>query len=86
MNAQVTVTLPNDLVDRAQVWADQSGRPLADFLAEAIEVSLIPFGAAPMPVAEWSNEDVLATLDFQLPPEDDERLSDLLSHQREEGL
>jgi predicted DNA-binding protein len=86
MSAQVTVTLPNDLIERAQVWADQSGRPLADFLAETIEVSLTPFGAAPVPVGEWTNEDVLAALDFQLPPEDDGRLSDLLSRQREDGL
>ena len=86
MNAQVTVALPSDLVERAQVWADQSGRPLADFLAETIEVSLIPFGAAPMSIGEWTNEDVLAALDFQLPPEDDGRLSGLLSRQHEEGL
>lgn len=86
MSAQVTVTLPNDLLDRAQVWADQTGRPLAEFLAETIEVSLVPFGQVPIPVGEWTDDDVLAASDFQLPREDDRRLSQLLAHQCEEAL
>lgn len=86
MSAQVTVTLPNDLFDRALVWANQSHRPLSEFLAETIEVSLGPFGEAPISIDEWSNEDVLVALDFQLPPEDDRRLSHLLARKREDDL
>ena len=86
MSAQVTVTLPNELLDRAQVWANQSGRPLSEFLADAIEISLAPFGEVPMPTDEWTDEEVLAALDFQLPPADDGRLSHLLARQCDEAL
>jgi len=86
MSEQVTVTLPNDLFDRAQVWANQSGRPLAEFLAETIEVSLIPLGEAPSQINQWTNDKVLETLDFQLPHEDDQRLSNLLARQCDEAI
>ena len=86
MSEQVIVTLPDELLQRAQVWANQTGRPLEDFLAESIEASLGPFGESPIPADHWSDEDVLATLDFELPREDDERLTQLLNQQRGDSL
>jgi len=86
MSEQVTVTLPNELFNRAQVWAEQRGRSLADFLAETIEVSLIPLGEAPGQIDKWTNEKVLEALDFQLPSEDDKRLSELLALQCDETI
>ena len=39
---QITVTLPEDVVERARRIADRSGRPVEDLLAETIELSLRP--------------------------------------------
>jgi hypothetical protein len=86
MGIQVTVSLPNDTCQRAQGWADQSGQTLQDFLAEAIEMSLSPLGGLPPAVDHWSDEQVLATADRLLAPEEDRRLSELLTLQREGTL
>ncbi len=47
MSAQITITLPEDVLQRAERWAERSGRPVADLLAETIEVSLRPLGTPP---------------------------------------
>lgn len=86
MSAEVTLTLPDGLFERAQLWAEQSKRPVADFLMEAIEASLEPLGCVPRSVTEWTDGEVLSAADTHLSPEDDQRLSDLLGCQRERGL
>ena len=86
MSTQVTVTLPDDLWECAQLWANYSGRPVSEFLAEAIELSVLPLGEAPKPINEWTDEEVLATADTQLPAGVDERLTELLAAQREANL
>src|SRR5436305_1042580 len=84
MSTQVTVTLPEDVFARAQRLAVRAGRPVADVLAEAIELSLRPLGgpAAEPPPADWADEAVLAAADLELPPADDRRLSELLDRQQ----
>ena len=86
MSEQVTVNLTDDLLRRAQVWAEQTGCPLEEFLAETIELCLVPFGDPPMPTSDWTNEEVTAALEFELPAENDRRLTELLNGQREENL
>jgi predicted DNA-binding protein len=86
MNIDVTVSLPEAVSQRAQVWAEQAGRTLPDFLAEAIELSLLPLGVPSAPVDTWTDEEVLqASQDF-LAPDDDRHLSELLVGQREDSL
>lgn len=85
MSTQVTVTLPEEVLRRAQVLADRSGRPLPEILAETIELSLQPLG--PLSESEgrpakWSDEEVLAAAEEELLPEDDRRLSELLERQQ----
>ncbi len=81
MSTQVTVTLPDDVLQRAELWAQHTNRPVADFLAETIELSLRPLGVPPNghgPVETWSDEEVLVAADAGMPPKEDHRLSDLL--------
>jgi hypothetical protein len=85
MTAQITVTLPEDVLQRAELWARRAGRPVTELLAEAIELSLRPLGAPPngeKPLAAWSDEEVLAAADAQMPAADDQRLSELLYRQQ----
>ena len=85
MNASVTVSLPNELFLKAEAWAKQSGRPVAEFLAEAIEHSLVPFASNPEAINEWTDQNVLEQLDRQPLQADDDRFSGLL-RQQSEGL
>ena len=63
MSAQITVTLPEDVLQRAELLARRTGRPVGDILAETIELSLRPLGApsnGERLIADWSDDDVLA--------------------------
>jgi hypothetical protein len=83
MSAQVTVTLPDDVLARAETLARRVGRPVEVVLADTIEVSLRPLGAnGEPPVADWPDEQVLATADAGLPLTADQRLSELLDAQQ----
>jgi predicted DNA-binding protein len=85
MTEQITLTLPKELVERAEGWARRMGRPVDEVLAQVIESSLAPLGTPPpedRPVAEWSDEEVLKAADLNLSAEDDRRLSELLYKQQ----
>jgi hypothetical protein len=86
MSTEVTLALPDDLLERVQGWADRSGRPLNEFLIETLELSISPLGQAPGPSSKWTDEYVLATADLQLSAQIDLKLSDLLAAQREGQL
>jgi predicted DNA-binding protein len=85
MTEQITLTLPKELVERAEGWARRMGRPVDEVLAQVIESSLAPLGTPlpeDRPVAEWSDEEVLEAADLNLSAEDDRRLSELLYKQQ----
>jgi hypothetical protein len=86
MSTDITVSLPDSICQTAQVWAAQAGRSLPDFLAEAIEASLVPLGSSPPPVHDWTNTELLAAADESFPVNDDRRLSELLALQRESAI
>ena len=88
MSTQVTLTLPDALWERAGLLARRTGRDVTDLLAETIELSLNPLGActAEHPVENWPDQDLLAAVDAQLPPADDQRLSELLDKQQDGAL
>jgi hypothetical protein len=86
MSAEVTLTLTDTLFERAQLWAQHSGRPVDEFLTEAIELSLSPLGDAPKPVESWTDDEVRSGCKSQMDDADDERLSELLEKQRESQL
>jgi hypothetical protein len=86
MSTDVTISLPDAICHSAGAWAKQAGRSLPDFLAEAIESSLLPLGNAPPAVQNWTDDDVLTTADSRLSPEDDHHLSELLALHSEAAL
>src|SRR5262249_29318507 len=89
MSAQVTLTLPDDILRRAETLAHRVRRPVEDVLAETIALSLKPLGAGAggeRPAAEWSDEDVLTAADATLAAADDRRLRELLGRQQAGAL
>jgi hypothetical protein len=55
-------------------------------LADAIESSILPLGNMPPAVERWTDDEVLATADLFLSPENDSRFSELLALQRESEI
>src|SRR5437773_925134 len=85
MGAQITVTLPEDVLQRAELLAQRMGRPLDELLTETIAISLKPLGTAANQLADagaWSESEVLAATQTAMPPAEDERLSILLDRQQ----
>ena len=85
MSADVTLSLPDHVLRRAQLAAQRAGRPVADVLAEAIELSFNPL-ATPLereePMTRWSDAKVLTAADAQMLASEDARLSELLDRQQ----
>lgn len=85
MTGQVTLNLPEKVLRSAEVWAKRLGRPVDAFLADTISHSLGPTGEAfdeDVPVEQLSDKQVLETADSQMPPGQDQRLSELLYRQQ----
>jgi len=82
MNDSITLNLSHDLLVKAQAWAQQSGRPLAEFLAESLECTLAPFSDSARTMPDRSDDEVIETLEYQLNPAVDQRLSQLLQLQQ----
>ena len=55
MSTQITVTLPEDVLQRAKWWAERAGRPVANLLAGPIEISLRPCGRATVIALQLNN-------------------------------
>lgn len=86
MTDQITVTLPVEILKRAEQLARYTGRSVEKLLAETIELSLRPLGTSDLPaegMSEWSDGQVLAAADDPgLSMEEDRRLSELLHRQQ----
>jgi hypothetical protein len=85
MSTQVTVTLPDEVFERAQRLAQVSHREVADLLAETIAISLPtlrPQPGRPEPAATLADTEVVALTDLQLPAAQDQQLSMLLDRQQ----
>lgn len=85
MSSQITLTLPDDILQKAELWAKRSGRPVGDLLAETIELSMRPLGSPhreERPPTNWTDQEVLANADLEMPDDEDKRLSDLLDRQK----
>ena len=89
MNGQVTLTLPAEVLERAELLAQRTGRAVNDLLAETIELSLRPLGttlAGNGAPEDWPDEGVLAAAALEMQPADDLRLSSLLARQQAGNL
>lgn len=88
MSTQVTLTLPDRLWERAEVWAHFTGRDVAELLTETIELSLDPLGGVERDrtLETWPDGTVLVAADIQMPAAEDRRLSELLDRQQAASL
>lgn len=89
MSSQITLTLPPDVLQRAELMARRAGRPVDSWLAETIERTLRPLGPPSpdeAPPAAWSDVEVLAAADATMAPAEDQRLSELLDRQQAGSL
>jgi hypothetical protein len=86
MNTQVTLTLSEELYERAKRWAAITRRDLPETLTDALAIALTPVHTAPTlerPVSSLPDKEVLALSKAQMRPAQGQRLSELLEKQRE---
>lgn len=89
MGVQVTLTLPDELRERAERWASLTHRDLPQALTEMLEIALAPAHTAPdldEPIASLPDHEILALSRLQMTSEQAERLGRLLAKQRESEL
>jgi len=86
MNDNVTLSLPHELFVKAQAWANQSGRPVEEFLTESLEVSLSPFSDIAATISRWTDQRIMEALDAQLAPDQESQLSEWLQQQQNDTL
>jgi hypothetical protein len=85
MSTQITITLPDDLYQRAEMFARLANRDVASVLADTIQLSMPPIRSEVLnlqPVTDISDEQVLALAELQMEPDQDIRLSQLLDRQQ----
>lgn len=85
MSTQVTITLPDEIYQRAELFARLANRDVASILADTIQLS-IPLVRPNIldlePISDLSDEQVFALTELQMEPDQDARLSELLDRQQ----
>ena len=81
MSTEVTLTLSEQIYQRAEAWARRTRKPVSEILTEVIDGSLRPLAGDSDP-GNWTDDETLAAADLQMPTWDDSRLSQLLQVQR----
>lgn len=85
MSTKITITLPDEIYQRAERFARLANRDIASILADTLQLSIPPVSTEVNnlePVSVLSDEQVLALTDLQMEPEQDARLSELLDRQQ----
>jgi hypothetical protein len=85
MSTQVTITLTDDVYQKADRFARLANRDLASVLADTIQSSIPNISVAATilpPISLLSDPDVLALTELQMEPAEDNRLSELLDRQQ----
>ncbi|WP_416675391.1 hypothetical protein [Egbenema bharatensis] len=85
MSTQITITLPDEVYQRAERFARLANREVASILADTIQLSIPPVRADILdlePISDLADEQVLALTDLQMEPDQDARLSELLDRQQ----
>jgi hypothetical protein len=86
---QVTISLPEEVYQRAQRFSSLLNRDLASVLADTVGSSLPPLSdqVETLPaIAELSDQAILDLAESRLSTQQDQRLSELLEKQREGEL
>ncbi|MBW4431081.1 MAG: hypothetical protein KME28_04930 [Pelatocladus maniniholoensis HA4357-MV3] len=85
MSTQITITLPDEVYQRAERFARLANRDIASVLADTIQLSIPPIRADILdlePVSTLCDQQVLALTELQMESEQDARLSELLDRQQ----
>ena len=85
MSPQVTVTLPDEVYQRAERLAKLTGREIGDLLVDTINISLQPLRVQPgseQPVSSLTDKEILALADLQPSSAQNQRLAVLLDKQQ----
>jgi hypothetical protein len=89
MSTEITITLPDEVYQRAERFARLANRDIASVLADTIQLS-IPSVRADIvdlePISALSDEQVLLLTELQMEPAQDARLSELLDRQQAVSL
>ena len=89
MTVPVTIHLPDDLYQRAERFARLSNRDLASVITDTVQSSLPPMGDyidRLQPIETLSDSEILALANSKMRSDQDDRMSLLLAHQRENEL
>nr|WP_026072396.1 hypothetical protein [Nodosilinea nodulosa] len=89
MSTQITITLPDEVYQRAQRFAHLANRDVASVLRDSILRSIPTVrleALALAPISSLANDEVMALTQLQMAPEQDRRLSLLLDRQQEGNL
>jgi hypothetical protein len=81
MSTQITITLTDDVYQKADRFARLANRDIASILADTIQSSIPNISEAATtlkPISLLSDADVLALTELQMEPEQDLQLSELL--------
>lgn len=84
MSTEITITLPDEVFQRAELFARLANRDVA-ILVDTILYSIPPISskiATLEPISALSDEQVIALTELQMLPEQDARLSELLDKQQ----
>jgi len=85
MSTQITITLPDDIYQRAELFARLANRHIASVLADTIQLSILSIRSNVSdlePIADISDEQLLTLIKLQMEPDQDARLSELLDLQQ----
>jgi hypothetical protein len=85
MSNQITITLPDDVYQKAEHFARLANRDLASVLVDTIQFSIPPISPEATtlkPVSALSDQQVLDLTELQMKSEEDSRLSELLDRQQ----
>jgi hypothetical protein len=89
MSTQVTITLPDDVYRRAEDLAQVTSRDVTDVLTDTLVHSLSAAdlqASSGLPIADLSDEELLALTRLTPPSNQDRRFSDLLDKQQSSAL
>jgi hypothetical protein len=89
MATEVTITLPDEVYQRAERFALLANRDLNSVLADTVGASLFsiqPHLTNLTPIDLLPDPEILALSNLQMDPDQDARLSELLEKQRERSL
>ncbi len=85
MSTKITITLPDEIYQRAERFARLANRDIASILAETLQLSIPPVSIEVNnleAISVLSDEQVLALTDLKMEAEQDTRLSQLLDRQQ----